>query len=81
MSDQDLYSLVSKDSQSDVLASLPEEPTKKHSSTRTKRRDTIKKTTSKKTVKRESPTWNKYSLKRIQFILIEFLKIDVIIFN
>lgn len=67
MSDQDLYSLVSKTSQSDVLASLPEEPTKKHS--HSKHHSTVKKASSKKTVKKESSTWNKYSLKRNNYFI------------
>lgn len=69
MSDQDLYSLVSKDSHSDLLANLPEEPTKKHSSsssstTKSKHHDTIKKSSTKKTIRKEPSIWNKYSLKR-----------------
>ena len=73
MSDQDLYSLVSKDSQSDILASLPEEPTKKHSSSsssKSKHHNTAKKSSTKKTMKKEPSIWNKYSLKRKYYIFL-----------
>ena len=71
MSEQDLYSLVSKDSQEvDTLDALPEEPTKKHSSssssTKSKHHDTAKKSSSKKTVKKEPSIWNRYSLKQVK---------------
>ena len=64
MSDRDLLELISKESKDDILADLPEEPTKKLTSPHKKHHGTPGKSTTKKTCKRELSIWNRFSLKR-----------------